>query len=69
MTWEVLQEFGRSQPVKSILSQAEALSFMRSHERVITRRMCNKVCELERNFQQNVKDVLEELKEADQLEG
>lgn len=34
-----LEEFGRSQPVKSILYQDEELSFMTKHGRVITRRM------------------------------
>lgn len=69
MKWEALQEFGRSQPVESILCQAEELSFVRSHGRVIIGRMHSKVCEFKRNFQQNVKDVPEELKEADQLGG
>lgn len=65
----MLQEFGRSQPVENSQCQAKETSFVRSCGRVIARRMHDKFCELERSFQQNVKDVSEELKEADQLGG
>lgn len=62
-----LEEFGRSQPGRSILCQAE-LSFTGSHGRVRTRRMARQGLQV-RTFQQEVKDAPEELKEADQLGG